>query len=57
MRVFALVRLDPAFSRVWNESGVFFEIAGRFVVLRVGDFPGMEGDEEEGMHEEAHYVV
>lgn len=40
-----------------NKRGVLVEISSRLVVLAVRKTPGMEGNEEEGMHDQAHGVV
>ena len=55
--VCAEVPLDPALSGVRDERGVFLDIARRFVVLRVRDAPAVEGNEEEGMHDQSHRPV
>lgn len=55
--VLALVRLDPALTVVWHESSILVDVSGSLVVSAVADSPAVEGDEEEGVHNQAHDVV
>lgn len=40
-----------------NESRILLQVSGRLVMLRVGESPGMEGNEEEGMHDQTHGII
>lgn len=42
---------------MWDERGVLVHVSGRLVVLGVRESPRVEGDEEKGVHDEAHGVV
>lgn len=55
--VLSTICLDPGFPRVRHERGVLVDVASRLVVLGVGDAPGMERDEEERVHDQAHGVI
>lgn len=45
------------FLEIRNESDVFIEIVGVFVVCGVGDAPGVEGHEEETVDDKSRDVV
>lgn len=55
--VLALVRLDPALTLVWHESSILVDVASSLVVGAVADAPAVEGNEEEGVHDQAHDIV
>ena len=54
---FSEICFDPGLSGVRNERGVLVNVSSCLVVLGVGNAPGMERDEEERMHDQAHGVV
>lgn len=55
--ILAAVCLDPRLPGVRHERSVLVDVASRLVVLGVGDAPGMEWDQEERVHDQAHGVI
>jgi hypothetical protein len=51
------VRLDPRLPGVGHESSVLLDITRGLVVLRVGETPRVEGNQQEGVHDQAHCIV
>lgn len=52
-----MVRLDPAVADVRHERSVLVDVAGGLVVGAVAEAPAVEGNEEEGVHNQAHDVI
>lgn len=42
---------------MWHKSGISLHVSRRLVVLGVGETPRVEGNQEEGVHDQSHGVI
>ncbi|CAG8960711.1 hypothetical protein HYFRA_00013481 [Hymenoscyphus fraxineus] len=49
--------LEPLCSCVWHECSILLHISRSLVVLRVRESPGMERNQEEGVHDQSHGII